>query len=194
MAFGGASAIAMSLVIVSSAVADFVESAWLVAATCTTADAGRSPGEVYTPPEVIVPVAAAPPGTPFTLHMTVVSVAFVTVAMSVCELPSRTAAFAGVTETLTRGGGGGGGILEPVLPPPQPSGKRHSGRNWRSRTARIVLRKMVEARPLVFVLICERGGRMPHGIAGEGPAKGITRSERASMSEFSEGNLLTIYK
>src|SRR5277367_1341747 len=181
LAFGGASAIAMSLVIVSSAVADFVVSASLVAVTCTIADAGRSAGAVYVPPDVIVPVAEAPPGTPFTLHVTLLFVVFVTVAVSVCELPSSTAALVGVTDTLTSGGGGvGGGVLRPVLPPPQPRGKKQSG-SWRSRTARRVLRERVEMRPLVFVLICERGGRMPHGIAGEGPAKEIAGSGRVGM-------------
>lgn len=175
----------MSLVIVSSAVADFVVSAWLVAVTCTIADAGRSGGAVYTPPEVIVPVEAVPPGTPFTLQVTLVSSAFVTVDVSVCELPSRTAALVGVTETLTWGGGSRGGVLEPVLPPPQPSGKKHSGRSSRSRTARMALRKMIETRRLESVFVCERGGRMPHGIAGEGPAKEIEGSGRAGIEEFS---------
>jgi hypothetical protein len=177
----------MSLAIVSSAVADFVVSAWLVALTCTTAGEGRSPGAVYWPPDVIVPVAAVPPGTPFTLHVTLGFVAFVTVAMSVCELPSRTAALVGVTETVTWGGGGGGGVLEPVLPPPQPSGTRHSGRSWRSKTARFVLGKMIKTRRLESVFVCERGGRMPHGIAGEGPAKEIAGSGREGIEEFSSG-------
>jgi hypothetical protein len=46
LAFGGASEIVMSLVIVSCAVADFVGSAWLVAVTWTIAGEGRSPGAV----------------------------------------------------------------------------------------------------------------------------------------------------
>jgi len=45
-AFGGAITIAMSLVMVSCAVADFVGSAWLVAVTWTIAGEGRSPGAV----------------------------------------------------------------------------------------------------------------------------------------------------
>lgn len=46
LAPGGEIAIAMSLVIVSDADPDFVESAWLVAVTCTVAGDGRSPGAV----------------------------------------------------------------------------------------------------------------------------------------------------
>ena len=78
LAFGGPSEIVMSLVIVSCAVADFVGSAWLVAVTWTIAGEGRSPGAVYTPLAVIVPVDALPPETPLTLQITVESVALVT--------------------------------------------------------------------------------------------------------------------
>jgi hypothetical protein len=52
--------------------------------------------------------------------------------------------------------------------------------------------EMVEMRPLVTVSICERGGRMPHGIAGEGPAKEIAGSGREGIEEFSEWSFLTI--
>ena len=60
----------MSLVTVTAAVSDFVASAWLVAVTCTFAGEGKSAGAVYTPPGVIVPVAALPPAVPFTLQFT----------------------------------------------------------------------------------------------------------------------------
>ncbi len=73
----------MSLVIANVPVPDFVESAWLVAVTCTVAGDGRSAGAVYTPAEVIVPSAAFPPATPLTPQLTVVSVVFVTVAVKV---------------------------------------------------------------------------------------------------------------
>lgn len=98
----------MSLVIVSCAVADFVESAWLVAETWTIVAEVRSPGAVYTPPDVIIPLETLPPETPFTLQITPVSVVFVTVAANVSELPSRTDPLVGVTVTpIDRGGGGG---------------------------------------------------------------------------------------
>jgi len=60
----------MSLVIANVPVADFVESAWLVAVTCTVSGDGMSAGAVYTPAGVIVPSVAFPPGTPFTLQLT----------------------------------------------------------------------------------------------------------------------------
>lgn len=118
--------IAMSLVIVSCAVADFVKSAWLVAVTWTIAGDGRSAGAVYTPPEVIVPIEALPLGTPFTLQITLVFVVLVTVAVSVCELPSRTERLVGVTDTVMARGGGSGGAVGPAPPPPQPSTFAHA--------------------------------------------------------------------
>lgn len=93
---------------VSWAVADFVESAWLVAVTWTIDSEGKSPGAAYTPADVIVPLEALPPTTPFTLQVTPVSVVFVTVAVNVSELPSRTEPLAGVTVTPMGSGGGGG--------------------------------------------------------------------------------------
>ena len=99
MAFGGASEIVISLVMEIWAVADFVESAWLVAVTWTIVGEGRTPGAVYTPVDVIVPLDAPPPSTSFTLRVTLVSVVFVTVAVKVCELPRRTEPLAGVTVT-----------------------------------------------------------------------------------------------
>ena len=103
-----------SLAIVTFALAVFVVSAWLVAVTCGAGFTGKSGGAVYTPAEVIVPRAALPPGTPLTLHVTVVSSEFFTVAAKVCEFPSRTVALVGVTLTLTSvaGGSGVGGGVE----------------------------------------------------------------------------------
>ena len=86
---------------------DFVESAWLVAVTCAVAEDGMSAGAVYTPADVIVPIAAFPPGTPFTLQLTAVSVVFVTAAINAAWPPSTTDPFAGVTVTAMAGGGGG---------------------------------------------------------------------------------------
>lgn len=86
----------MSLVIVSCAVADFVVSASLVAVTLTAAGAGKSVGAVNTPLDEMVPVDALPPGTPFTLHVTFVFVAFLTVAENVREFPRRIELLVGV--------------------------------------------------------------------------------------------------
>jgi hypothetical protein len=132
--------IPMSLVMASCAVADFVESAWLVAVTCAIGDEGRSPGAVYTPDVVIVPLDALPPATPFTLQVTLVLVVFVTVAVNVWELPSRTEPLVGVTVTLVdEGGGRGGGASESGLPPPQPSSPANAGRSSKTSSARMVL-------------------------------------------------------
>jgi hypothetical protein len=59
----------------------------------------------------IVPVAPLPPATPFTLHTTVVSLAFVTVAVNIWGLPKITVALAGVTfTTIDPEGGVDGGV------------------------------------------------------------------------------------
>jgi hypothetical protein len=106
----------MSLAIVTAAVALFVLSARLVACTVTAVLAGRSPGDVYTPFELIVPTVALPPGIPFTLQVTAVFVVLPTAATNVCGAPSSTEAETGVTFTVTAGGGGCVGA-EPTTPP-----------------------------------------------------------------------------
>jgi len=107
----------MSLVIANVPMPDFVESAWLVAVICTVGGDGRSAGAVYTPPDVIVPSVAFPPGAPLTLQLTAVSVVFVTVAVRVAWPPSTTDPVTGFTVTSIAGGGGGGGDAPPA---PQP--------------------------------------------------------------------------
>jgi hypothetical protein len=144
--------------------ADFVGSAWLVAVTCTVAVEGRSAGAVYTPFAVIVPLAALPPATPFTFHVTAVSVALVTVAVKVCVLPSRTELLEGVTETLTErggGGGGGGGATGPAPPPPQPS--MHDPVARRARNGRMLpfARAGAAALSKPFEPRCGRGRMAP---------------------------------
>ncbi len=114
----------MSLVIANGAEPDFVESAWLVAVICIVAGDGRSTGAVYTPPDVIVPSVAFPPGTPLTLQLTAVSVVVVTVAVKVAWPPSTTDPFIGFTVTAIAGDGGGGSgedatpALQPNVPDP----------------------------------------------------------------------------
>lgn len=71
-------------------------SAALVAVTFTAAGVGKSAGAVYTPLEEIIPTDALPPGMPFTLQVTFVFVAFLTVAEKVREFPRRTELLVGV--------------------------------------------------------------------------------------------------
>ncbi len=108
----------MSLVIARVPVPDFVESAWLVAVTCAVAEDGMSAGAAYTPADVIVPIAAFPPGAPFTLQLTAVSVVFVTAAINAAWPPSTTDPLAGVTVTAMAGGGGGDELTAPAGPQP----------------------------------------------------------------------------
>jgi hypothetical protein len=67
---------------------------------------------------VIVPSAAFPPTTPLTLQLTAVSDEFITVAVNVNWLPSKTVPLVGVTLTTMDGGGGGGGAEAPPAPQP----------------------------------------------------------------------------
>jgi hypothetical protein len=138
----------MSLVIAKVPVPDFVESAWLVAVTCTVAGDDMSAGAAYMPADVIVPSVAFPPGTPFTLQLTSVSVVFVTVAVKIAWPPSTTDPFAGCTVTSIAGGGGGGCCATPA---PQPIVHVPSLRSAMTTIAAVVD---------LFPLFCERD-RMP---------------------------------
>jgi hypothetical protein len=123
----------MSLVITNDAEPDFVESAWLVAVICTVAGDGRSTRAVYTPPELIVPSVAFPPGTPLTLQLTAVSVVFVTVAVKVAWPPSTTDPFIGFTVTAIAGDGDGGSG-EDAIPALQPNVHDPSGNSAMSKS------------------------------------------------------------
>ena len=106
-------------------------------------------------------------------------VLFVTVAVNVCELPSRTEPVVGVTVMPMDGGGGGGGgggATDRELPPPHPSSHAHAGRSSKICSARMVSWANVEMRPLASVLICERGGRMRVGMQAKGQRKERTSS------------------
>ena len=80
-----------------------------------------------------MPAVPFPPGTPFTLQVTAVFVALVTVAANVTEFPSRTEELD--TETVTTmlgvGGGGGAEVTEaaPLLQPGTQNGTVSSTRN-----------------------------------------------------------------
>ena len=127
------------------------------------------------PVDVIVPIAKFPPGMPLTLQFTAVLVVFVTVAVKVVGLPSKTETLAGLTVTAMAagggtGGGGGGDGDGDALPPPQPS----IVRLWPKR--RSVRTVAVLARP---AKIGERD-RMPW----QKQAKGQRRGERAGAGKL----------
>ena len=64
---------------------------------------------------MICPVAAVPPVTPFTCHMTDWFDEPVTVGVKLCVAPARKLTAFGATVTLTAGGGGGaGGVGSPA--------------------------------------------------------------------------------
>jgi hypothetical protein len=145
-----------SLAIVTVALEERVESALLVAVTCTTAGNGKSAGAPKTPPAVIVPAVALPPVTPLTLHVTLVSLAFVTVAAKLWVFPRSIEELEGFTVTPTDGGGGvGGGAADPVPPPTQPCVKPAAAKvKTKITSPRFALAAAIQ--------FCGRG-RMPFG-------------------------------
>lgn len=114
---------------------------------------------------------------PFTLHVTLVLVALITVAVNVWEFPSRTEALAGVTDTETDGGDGGGGLVSPlVLPPPQPCNNVTAANSAMSCEAASLVQTNFP-RPsteLAFVAFRVRG-RMHGGMQAKGQRKEETR-------------------
>jgi hypothetical protein len=87
-----------------------VASAELTARTVTVLELGTIAGAVYTPDELIVPVAALPSATPFTCQVTAVFDDPATVALNDFVAPARTFALAGETVTVTLDPEGG--VLE----------------------------------------------------------------------------------
>jgi len=87
-----------------------LESAELTARTVTVLEPWTAFGAVYMPDELIVPVAALPPVTPFTCQVTAEFDDPVTVALKDCVAPARTFAVAG--ETVTVALDPEGGVLE----------------------------------------------------------------------------------
>ena len=80
MATGGES-VKVGLITVTTACADFDESATLDAATVTVEE-GTAAGAVYSPPVEIVPFTESPPVTPLTLQVTPVFDEPLTVAVN----------------------------------------------------------------------------------------------------------------
>jgi hypothetical protein len=88
-------------VIVTSELADLVGSAALVAVTVTVVGVVTDAGAVKTPLVPMFPTVEFPPGTPATLHRTLVFVVPVTIALKLKEAPAATLAAVGVTEMAT---------------------------------------------------------------------------------------------
>jgi len=80
-----------------------VVSAWIVAFTVTVAGLGTAAGAVNSPVELIVPEAEVPPVTPFTLQVTALFVALVTVAANCWSPLTVTCADAGLIVTFSAG-------------------------------------------------------------------------------------------
>jgi hypothetical protein len=88
--------------------------ATLTADIVTESGFGRVAGGVNSPVDEIVPVAVAPPTTPFTCHVTAGFVLFPTVAVS-CTVDPRRTELAPVTATVTVGVGVA--VVDPPAPP-----------------------------------------------------------------------------
>ncbi|MGB6595949.1 MAG: hypothetical protein WBE70_02395 [Candidatus Acidiferrum sp.] len=167
-------------------------SAWLVAVTWTIAGEGRSAGAVYSPSEEIVPVDVLPFGRPFTLQVTAVLVALVTVAVNVCEFPSNTEALGGVIVTTMdgggEGGGGGGFVTLPVLPPPQPwTHAATASKTTQCKAAGGTTEQFLcSSNSFPFAAFCLRG-RMLVGMQAKGQRKHETSFDRGTGDMISEG-------
>lgn len=149
-----------------------VESATLVAVTCTMSGEGKSAGAVKVPEVVIVPAEELPPATPFTLQVTAVFVVLATMSVKASEFPSKTEELDGEMLTAIEGevgGGGGGTVADP--PPPHPISHKLENRSCSASNASALLCVIVEMRPLVSISKCERGGRMPGGMQAKGQRK-----------------------
>jgi hypothetical protein len=109
-------------------------SAELTARTVTVLVLGTVVGAVYTPDELIVPVAALPSAKPFTCQVTEVFDDPVTEALKDFVAPARTFALAGETTTVTldpEGGVAGLDAGELFVVPVQPASAAAAARNTR---------------------------------------------------------------
>ena len=140
-------------------------SAELTARTVTVLELGSVAGAVYTPDELIVPVAALPPATPFTCHVTAVFDDPATVALKDFVAPARTFALAGETVTVTLDPEGGVVGLEAgelFVVPVQPASAAAASRNTKSGECRkanffhLSIRKHTESKaPGVWIACTE---------------------------------------
>lgn len=111
------------------------ELAELTARTVTVLEPGTSLGAVNTPDELIVPVAALPPDTPFTCQATEVFDEPETVALKDCVAPARTLALGGATVAVTPDPEGGAPALESdelFVVPMQPASAAAAARNTKT--------------------------------------------------------------
>ncbi|MGH9688990.1 MAG: hypothetical protein ACRD5K_18100 [Candidatus Acidiferrales bacterium] len=127
LAVAGEIALVRLQVIVTLALADFVLSATLVAATVTNDGVGTFVGAVNNAVvelvTAIVPIVALPPATPFTLQITsaLPLPLPVTAAVNSCAPAAGTLAIVGVIITAIAGGDGGGELKPAGVPAvPQP--------------------------------------------------------------------------
>jgi hypothetical protein len=114
-------------------------SAELTARTVTVFELGTVVGAVYAPDELIVPVAALPPATPFTCQVTEVFDDPVTVTVKDCAAPARTFAVAGETVTVTPDPEGDElelELAELFVVPAQPASAAAAARNTRDSECR----------------------------------------------------------
>jgi hypothetical protein len=95
----GVTEIAISLASVICDEPDLLVFAVLVAVICTVAFAGKSPGAMYTPLAEIIPSVLFPPGTPFTLEVTLAFVVFETSAVKFWLFPKGLFPTRGATST-----------------------------------------------------------------------------------------------
>jgi hypothetical protein len=115
------------------------ESAELTARTVTVFEPGTAVGAVYMPDELIVPVPALPPATPFTCQVTEAFDEPVTVALKDCVAPARTFALGGATVTVTPDPEGGAPVLDSdafFVVPVQPASATAPARNTKSSPCR----------------------------------------------------------
>jgi hypothetical protein len=136
----------------------------LTAVMVTTLGLGTLPGAVYTPEELIKPLAALPPVTPFTCQLTDAFDVPLTVALNVCAKPARTLAVPGETETVTPEGE----VVppefdEPLVAPVHPASaaaerarRMESGRRTTNVLNCSSTKRRISGAPFVRLIVCMR--------------------------------------
>jgi hypothetical protein len=140
-----------------------VVSAELTARMVTVLEPGTVAGAEYKPDELIVPVAAVPPATPFTCQITEAFDNPVTVALKDFVAPARTLALGGATATVTLDPEGGVLELEGdelFVVPVHPASAAAASRNTETKECRkanflhLSIRKHTESAPLRRRIAC----------------------------------------